>query len=86
MRQVRIAELKSKLSEFLRGVQGGEPLTVLDRNTAIAHIIPIQARSELRVRRPLAGTPSPNKVPLPKSAQLKIDILELLLEERHSPR
>lgn len=86
MRQVRIAELKSKLSEFLRGVQRGESLAVLDRNTAIAHIVPIQGRSELRVRRPLAGTPAPNKVPLPNSVQLKFDVLEALLEERQTHR
>lgn len=86
MKQVRIAELKSKLSEFLRSVQRGEPLAVLDRNTAIAHIVPIEGRTDLRVRRPLAGTPAPNKVPLPKSAQLKFDVLELLREERQSHR
>ena len=86
MKQVRIAELKAKLSEFLRGVQRGETLAVLDRNTAIAHIVPIRGRTDLRVRRPASGTPAPNKVPLPKPARLKLDIVELLLEERQSHR
>ena len=86
MKQVRIAELKSKLSEFLRSVQHGESLVVLDRNTAIAHIVPIRGRSELRVRKPASGTPTPNRVPLPKSPQLKLDVLDLLLEERQSHR
>jgi antitoxin (DNA-binding transcriptional repressor) of toxin-antitoxin stability system len=86
MKQVRIAELKSKLSEFLRSVQRGESLAVLDRNTAIAHIVPIQGRTELRVRRPASGTPAPNKVPIPKRAQSRLDVLELLLEERQSHR
>ena len=86
MKQVRIAELKSKLSEFLRGVQRGESLAVLDRNTAIAHIVPIRGRTELRIRRPGSGTPAPNKVPLPKPAQLKMDVLKLLLEERQNHR
>ena len=86
MKQVRIAELKSKLSEFLRKVQRGESLTVLDRNTAIAHIVPIREQRGLRIRKPVSGTPAPNKVPLPKAASLKLDVLELLLEERQSHR
>jgi prevent-host-death family protein len=86
MKQVRIAELKAKLSEYLRAVQGGESIAVLDRNTAIAQIVPIRDRQALRIRRPAVGSPAPNKVPLPKPAQLKVDILELLLEERQSHR
>ena len=86
MKQVRIAELKARLSEFLRAVQGGESIAVLDRNTAIAQIVPIRERPGLRIRRPVAGSPPLNKVPLPKPAALKIDVLDLLLEERQSHR
>jgi antitoxin (DNA-binding transcriptional repressor) of toxin-antitoxin stability system len=86
MKQVRIAELKSRLSEFLRRVQRGETLAVLDRNTAIAHIVPIQQRSAIRVRKPAAGSPPPNKVPLPKAARLPTDIVDVLLEERQNHR
>jgi antitoxin (DNA-binding transcriptional repressor) of toxin-antitoxin stability system len=86
MKQVRIAELKAKLSEFLRAVQRGESFAVLDRNTAIAQIVPLPKRPGIRIRKPANGSPTPNKVPLPKSAQLKIDVLELLLEERQSHR
>jgi antitoxin (DNA-binding transcriptional repressor) of toxin-antitoxin stability system len=86
MKQVRIAELKAKLSEFLRAVQGGESFAVLDRNTAIAQIVPLKDRIGIRVRKPAAGSPAPNKVSLPKPAQLKIDVVELLLEERQNHR
>jgi antitoxin (DNA-binding transcriptional repressor) of toxin-antitoxin stability system len=86
MKQVRIAELKSKLSEFLRSVQRGETIAVLDRDTAIAQIVPIRERPGLRIRKPASGSPTPNRVTLPKPAQLKIDVLELLLEERQSHR
>jgi antitoxin (DNA-binding transcriptional repressor) of toxin-antitoxin stability system len=86
MKQVRIAELKAKLSEFLRAVQGGESLAVLDRNTAIAQIVPIRERPGLRIRKPASGSPAPNKVSLPKPLALKIDALELLLEERQIHR
>jgi prevent-host-death family protein len=86
MKQVRIAELKAKLSEFLRAVQGGESIAVLDRNTAIAQIVPIRDRPGLRIRKPASGSPTPNKVALPKAMPVKIDVLELLLEERQSHR
>jgi antitoxin (DNA-binding transcriptional repressor) of toxin-antitoxin stability system len=86
IKQVRIAELKAKLSEFLRAVQGGESFAVLDRNTAIAQIVPLRDRSGIRIRKPASGSPSPNKVPLPKPSQHKIDVLEMLLEERQGQR
>ena len=35
MREVRIAELKSRLSEYLRAVRNGETISVLDRETPI---------------------------------------------------
>ncbi len=86
MRQVRIAELKAKLSEYLRAVRGGETIAVLDRETPVAQIVPVRAPSALRVRKPAPGTPSPNRVPLPKPAKLSIDIVQLLLEERQGQR
>ncbi len=86
MKQVRIAELKAKLSEYLRAVRGGETIAVLDRETPVAHITPISAPFALRVRKPAPGTPPPGRVPLPKPAKLSIDIVQLLLEERQGQR
>lgn len=86
MKQIGIAELKARLSEFLRVVQGGESIAVLDRNRAVAHIVPILERSGLRIRKPAADSPKPNKVSLPKPTHQKVDVLELLLEERQSHR
>lgn len=86
MKQVGIAELKSRLSEFLRIVQGGESIAVLDRNRAVAQIVPVRERPGLRIRKPAAASPKPNKVALPKPLIQKIDIVQLLLEERQSHR
>jgi prevent-host-death family protein len=86
MKQVGIAELKARLSEFLRAVQGGESISVLDRNRPVAQIVPIRERPGLRIRKPATGSPKPNKVSLPKTSQLKIDVLDLLLEERQNQR
>jgi prevent-host-death family protein len=41
MRKVKIAELKDRLSEHLRAVEGGEEVIVTDRNRPIARIVPV---------------------------------------------
>lgn len=86
MKEVRIAELKARLSEYLRAVRNGETISVLDRETPIAHIVPVRERIALRIRKPAAGTPPPNRVRLPKPLKLDVDIVDLLLEERQGHR
>ena len=86
MKQVSIAELKAKLGEYLRAVRRGETITVLDRETPVAHIVPVRAPSALRVRKPAPGSPPLNRIPLPKPANLPIDVVKLLLEERQGQR
>jgi prevent-host-death family protein len=82
MKNVRIAELKSRLGEYLRAVRGGETIAVLDRETPVAQIVPLRDRATLRIRKPAPSTPAPNRVRLPKPLKLNIDVMELLLEER----
>src|ERR1700730_17355624 len=86
MKEVRIAELKARLSEYLRAVRRGETISVLDRDTPVAQIVPIRERSALRIRKPTPGTPAPNRVPLPKLTKQHIDVVHLLLEERQGAR
>ena len=86
MRTVRIAELKARLSEYLRAVRAGETISVLDRDTPAALIVPVRERARLKVRKPAPGTPAPNRVPLPKPLKLDIDVVEVLLEERQPNR
>ena len=86
MKQVRIAELKSHLSEYLRAVRGGQTIAVLDRETPVAHIVPIRERAKLKIRMPPRGTPPPNRVPLPKPLKTNLDIVDLLMEERQNWR
>jgi prevent-host-death family protein len=52
MKQVCIAELKARLSEYLRAVRNGETIAVLDRDTPAAQIVPVRDRTALRVRKP----------------------------------
>jgi len=86
MKQVRIADLKARLSEYLRAVRGGETIAVLDRDTPVAQLVPIRGQSALRVRKPAPGTPPPNRVRLPKPAKVNLDVVQLLLEERQGHR
>jgi antitoxin (DNA-binding transcriptional repressor) of toxin-antitoxin stability system len=84
---VRIADLKSRLSEHLRKVRGGSSLTILDRDTPIARIVPWTAgNGSLKVRAPLPGAPKLQCVPLPPPIPLRGDIVKLLMEERQGDR
>jgi len=87
MSTVRIAELKSRLSEYLRNVRRGRSLTIFDRDTPIAKIVPYrESGSLLRVRNPLQGAPKVHEIPLPSPLKLRKDILKVLLEERQTER
>lgn len=87
MTGVRVADLKSRLSEHLRKVRAGRTVTVLDRSTPIARIVPYEEQSSsLTVRSPLPGAPSLKQVPLPPPLRLRRDIVALLLEERQGER
>lgn len=86
MRAVRIAELKARLSEYLRAVRGGETIAVFDRETRVAEIVPVRPDSALRIRKPAAGAPAPNRVRLPKPSASKLDVVQVLLETRQSHR
>lgn len=87
MKGVQIAELKSKLSQHLRLVREGGTVTVLDRTTPIAKIVPYQGQTpQLQVRKPLPGVPTLRDIRLPPPLRLECDVVELLLDERRSDR
>ena len=81
MKQVRIAELKARLSEYLRAVRRGHTVTVLDRDTPIAEIAPIRQR-RLKSQKPLPGTPKFNEIPLLPPLKLNVDLMKILDEVR----
>ena len=78
MTTVRIAELKSRLSEHLRSVRNGRTLTVLDRDTPVARIIPYAAEP-LEIRRATRRLRDLTAPPPPASPT---DSLAVLLEDR----
>lgn len=86
MSTVKVGELKAKLSEYLRRVQGGQALTVLLRDTPIARLIPYERAELLHSRKPLGKVPTLGDVPLPPPLDPGVDVLEILGEERQSHR
>lgn len=84
---VRIADLKSRLSAHLRKVRAGRTITVLDRDTPIARIVPYEGNGDpLNVRLPLPGAPALQQVALPPRLRLRGDVVKLLREERQAER
>jgi prevent-host-death family protein len=81
MSRVKIADLKAHLSQHLRGVRRGRPVTVLDRETPIARIIPIDADAPLEVRR---ATRRPQDVAPAPPPTTPTDSLSVLLQDRAS--
>jgi len=78
MSDVRIAELKAHLSEHLRAVRNGGTLTVLDRDTPVARIVPYAAQP-LEVRK---ATRRLRDLKLPPKPAKRTDSLALLVEDR----
>jgi len=81
MKTVGIADLKAHLSSHLREVRGGRTLTVLDRDTPIAQIIPYDSDPPLEVRR---ATRRPSDLSLPPPPAAPTDSLSALLQDRAS--
>jgi antitoxin (DNA-binding transcriptional repressor) of toxin-antitoxin stability system len=81
-----MVELKSHLSQYLQAVRGGQTIAVFDRETPVAQIVPIRQRRALKIRTPPPDTPAVNRLPLPEPLKIRIDIVDLLLEDRQSYR
>ena len=86
MRNAWVAELKAKLSEYLRLVRKGNEVTVYDRNEPIARLVPYTAGGPLVVREAVAGYESLREVRIPRHSKLASDPVDTLLEDRNSGR
>lgn len=79
MSTVRIADLKARLSEHLRSVKNGGTLTVLDRDTPVARIVPYAAAQPLEIRKAKRRL---RDLKLPPKPSKRTDSLGLLVEDR----
>ena len=78
MKTVGIADLKARLSEHLKSVRRGRTLTVLDRQTPVARIVPYAA-DPVDVRR---ATRRLRDLKLPPPPAGATDSLSVLLDDR----
>ncbi len=84
MKAINVTELKAHLSKYLRAVRRGRTLTVYDRDTPIARLVPYETGgAPLQVRKPLHEL---RAVRLPPPLEGEVDSLAALLEERQSNR
>ena len=78
MSDVRIADLKARLSEHLRSVRNGATVTVLDRDTPVARIVPVAAPS-LEIRKAKRRL---RDLKLPPRRPKRTDSTAVLVEDR----
>ena len=81
---VKVAELKANLSAYLRAAREGEQVTVCDRDTPVARLVPYEAVGEVLVVR--RATRALHDFRLPVPLKRPIDSLEALLAERQMER
>ena len=81
MSRVRIADLKANLSRHLRSVRNGREITVVDRSTPIARIVPFDDGGTLQVR---CATRKPSDIGASPPVQPPTDSLRVLLDDRAS--
>lgn len=82
MRQVKIAELKNRLSEHLRAVENGAEVVVMDRNRPIARIVPLPPPGRrVRLLQPSRNFPDIRDRRRTRTGW-QVTSTELLLEER----
>lgn len=88
MKSAQVAELKARLSHFLRLVRKGEEVVVLDRRQPIAKLVRFSADDHIRlaIRRAEKDPALLAKLRFEPLRDKRIDSLSFLLEERQNHR
>jgi prevent-host-death family protein len=87
METVSVAQLKARLSEYLRRVEAGERFLILNRRAAVGVLVPFDAEEDdLVIRQPEPGTPTLGELDFGPPLDLGFDVVDLLLEDRQDQR
>ncbi len=95
MEKAKISELKNRLSAYLRKVQAGESILVLDRNRPIARIDPVAGARGIEARTAQLAAAGLVRVPRQalalgllksKPPRSRRSVLKALLDERAEGR
>jgi prevent-host-death family protein len=83
MERVTVAELKARLSHYLREVREGKSFTVVSRDIPVAHLGPVDIDDwdDIEAIEPTESTDEWGKVDLPPLGKT-IDVVALLREDR----
>ena len=85
--EVRIAELKSNLSRYLRSVQAGNEIVIKDRETPIARLVPCQRpKRRLLSRQPVGPLKDLDQAPVYSPKKLTLRDLERALRQERRDR
>ena len=78
--QIRIAEFKAHMGEYLQGVREGHPLVLYDRNTPVATLTPyIREGENLHIRKAVKNL---KDLVLPSASKHRVDFMKALDAER----
>ena len=80
--EVNISELKAKLSAYLDRVRKGETVTILDRKTPIARIVPLEEADNGLVIHPAEEPLSTMNEVQGVPPLVEVDVVEVLRELR----
>ncbi len=84
---IGVAEFKARLSEYLRAVKKGHTLTISDHDRPVARVVPYASASgQLVVRERVQQYRTLGDIPLPPPANLDLDVVDLLMEDRERER
>lgn len=81
---VHLADFKARLSQYIRTVRRGVSLTLLDRQTPVAKVVPLAEGGGRMTVRP--ATLNPVDLELPPPLKARVDIVRYVAEERQGYR
>lgn len=81
---IQMADFKAHLSRYIRDVRQGKPLTLLDRQTPVARVVPYSEKPGKLSVRPAVRKPSQVRFPAPPKK--KLDVVRYAAEERQRYR
>ena len=81
MKRANISQLKNKLSAFVAEARAGETVLILDRQTPVARLVPLEGGQTLTVqeaKRPVSALRKIRRISLRKP----VDVIAMLREDR----
>jgi len=83
MKKVKVSELKAKLSQYLRSVQQGNEILVLDRNLPVARLLAVPEAQQLSyVDESISSASIFAELPSLSGKKTETNSLEILVAER----